>query len=111
VLAAGLVQLDRAVHDAVIGKAERRLPELGGPGRQVVDLARSVEQRVLGVDVEVGAGGARHGVIEDRRRFGSTHAARRHRSRTLRCFVSGDRARGRGASERCGRRAISPSRA
>ena len=60
VLGARLVELDGAVHDAVVGQAERRLGELGGACGQRVDLARTVEQRVLGVDVEVGAGGVAH---------------------------------------------------
>src|ERR1700759_3354733 len=56
-LAAGGEQLDRAVHDAVVGEAQGGLPELRGAGRERVDLARPVEQRVLGVDVEMGADG------------------------------------------------------
>ena len=58
VLAAGREQLDGAVHHPVVGESEGRLTERRGPRREVVDLARPVEQRVLGVDVEVGAGGA-----------------------------------------------------
>ena len=57
VLATRREQLDRAVHHAVIGQAQRRLLELGGACRERVDLARPVEQRVLGMDVEMGAGG------------------------------------------------------
>ena len=56
VLGAGLVKLDGAVHHAVIGQSERRLAELRGALRQRLDLARAVEQRVLGVDVQMGAG-------------------------------------------------------
>ena len=56
VLTARLEELDRAVHHTVVGEAERRLPELGGARGELLDLARPVEQRVLGVDVEVGAG-------------------------------------------------------
>jgi hypothetical protein len=55
VLLAGLVELDRAVHHAVVGEPERRLAELGGPLGELLDLARAVEQRVLGVDVEMRA--------------------------------------------------------
>ena len=55
VLCARLVELDGAVHHAVVGQAEGRLAELGGARGQGVDLARAVEQRVLGVHVEVGA--------------------------------------------------------
>ncbi len=57
VLVARLIELDGPVHDAVVGQPERRLLELGGALRQRVDLARTVEQRVLGVDVEMGAAG------------------------------------------------------
>ena len=60
VLGARLVELDRAVHDAVVGQAERRLAELRGARRQRVDLARAVEQRVLGVHVQMGAGWGAH---------------------------------------------------
>ena len=47
VLCARLVQLDRAVHDAVVGQADGRLAELRGARDERVDLARAVEQRVL----------------------------------------------------------------
>ena len=57
---AGLVELDGAVHHAVVGQAQCRLAELGGPLGQRLDLAGSIEQRVLGVDVEMGAGGSAH---------------------------------------------------
>src|SRR4029077_4249446 len=57
VLLARLVQLDGAVHHAVVGQAESRLAELRGARRERVDLARAIEQRVLGVHVEMGAGG------------------------------------------------------
>ena len=60
-LARGLVELDRAVHHAVVGEPERGLPERGGALDEAVDLRGAVEQRVLGVDVEVGAGGGGHG--------------------------------------------------
>src|SRR5947209_7683991 len=58
VLLAGGEQLDRAVHHAVIGERQRRLFEGGGARGELVDLARPVEQRVLGMDVEVDAGRA-----------------------------------------------------
>ena len=57
VLLAGLVEVDGAVHHAVVGEAQRRLPQLGGAGRHRVDLAGAVEQRVLAVGVEVDGGG------------------------------------------------------
>ena len=53
VLAAGLVEVDGAVHHAVVGEAERGLSELRGAGRHRVDLAGAVEQRVLAVGVEM----------------------------------------------------------
>ena len=61
VLAAGLVELDRAVQDAVVGEPERRHPELGCPRRERLDLAGAVEQRILGMDVEVNGLGRTHG--------------------------------------------------
>jgi hypothetical protein len=73
VLLAGLVELERPVHDAVVGQAQCGLPELGRPRRECVDPARAVQQRVLGVDVQVD-GGRRHGpTILDR---GADGAAR-----------------------------------
>ena len=42
-------------------RPERRLAELGRAGGELVDLAGAVEQRVLRVDVEMGAGGRAHG--------------------------------------------------
>ena len=56
VLPASLVHLDRAVHHAVVGQPQRGLAELGGALGERLDLARAVEQRVLGVHVEMGAG-------------------------------------------------------
>ena len=61
VLAGGLEVLDRAVHHAVVGQPERGLAEVRRALGEGVDLARAVEQRVLGVDVQMGAGGWRHG--------------------------------------------------
>ena len=61
VLLGGLHELDRAVHHAVVGQAEGGLVERRGARGERVDLARAVEQRVLGVDVEVGAAGGTHG--------------------------------------------------
>ncbi len=70
VLAAGGEKLHGAVHHAVIGQRQRRLSERRGPLGQLLDLARPVEQRVLGVDVEVGAGRTHRRVFEDRCRCG-----------------------------------------
>ena len=70
VLLGGLVELDRAVHHAVVGEPERGLVERGGTGRERVDLAGTVEQRVLGVDVEVGAGGRHQRLMQSRQGIG-----------------------------------------
>ena len=51
VLPGGLVELDRPVHHPVVGEPERRLAEARRTLGELVDLARAVEQRVLGVDV------------------------------------------------------------
>ena len=56
VLLAGLVELDRAVHHAVVGEAERGLAERRRARGEAVDVRRAVEQRVLGVDVQMRAG-------------------------------------------------------
>jgi hypothetical protein len=61
VLVAGLVELDGAVHHAVVGQAEGGLAEGGGALGQRVDLAGAVEQRIFAVDVEMGSRRWRHG--------------------------------------------------
>jgi hypothetical protein len=61
-LARSLVELDRAVHHAVVGQRERRLAESGRTLDQACDLRRTVEQRVLGVNVKMCAGGLGHPV-------------------------------------------------
>ena len=55
-----LEELDGPCHRAVIGEADRRHIELGRPRNQVGDPARAVENRVLGVDVQVDERGLRH---------------------------------------------------
>ncbi len=60
VLGTRLVELHRAVHHAVIGETECRLLELSGALGERVDLAGAVEQGVLGVHVQMGAGGVGH---------------------------------------------------
>ena len=60
VLAAGLVELHRPVHDAMVGEAEGRHAELCAARDQPLDLAGAVEQGILGVDVEVDCGGIAH---------------------------------------------------
>ena len=54
VLAAGLVVLDRPVHDPVVGEPEGRLAVRGRALGERVDPAGAVEHRVLGVHVEMG---------------------------------------------------------
>jgi hypothetical protein len=48
-----LVELDGAGERAVVGERDRRHLELGGAGSKVRDPAGPVEDRVLGVDMEV----------------------------------------------------------
>ena len=57
VLLTGLVEIDGAVHHAVVGQPQRRLPQLRRPRRHRVDLAGAVEQRVLAVGMEMDGGG------------------------------------------------------
>jgi hypothetical protein len=52
-LPARAVHLHGAVHHAVVGEADRGHAQLRRPGRHLVDLARSVQQRILAVDVQV----------------------------------------------------------
>ena len=51
--ARGFVQLERAVHVAVVGDADRRLPVGGGRGHDLADPRCSVEHRVLGVEMQM----------------------------------------------------------
>ena len=59
---ARLVEVNRAVHDAVVGETDRGHLELGGAGDHRWDPAGAIEQRILGVIVEVDEGfrGVRH---------------------------------------------------
>src|SRR6185312_8248094 len=52
-LLAGLVELDRPVHHPVVGEPDGRLAEGRRPLHEGVDLRGAVEQRVLGVDVQM----------------------------------------------------------
>ena len=61
VLAARLVVLDGTVQHPVVGETERRLLERCCALRHLLDATGSVEQRVLGVDVEVRERRLRHG--------------------------------------------------
>jgi hypothetical protein len=49
-----LVELHRAEHVAVVGHRDRRHAEGLHAGDEVGDLIRAVQQRILGVEVEVG---------------------------------------------------------
>ena len=50
---AGLVKGHRAVHHAVVGHGQRRLPQLFGAFGQLLDAAGAVEQRILGMHMEM----------------------------------------------------------
>ena len=50
---AGLVKGHRAVHHAVVGHGQRRLPQLFGAPGQLLDAAGAVEQRILGMHMEM----------------------------------------------------------
>src|SRR5204863_6420857 len=64
-LLAGLaVELDRPRERAVVGERDRRHLELGRPRGERWYPARAVEDRVLGVDVEVDERGFEHGEVE-----------------------------------------------
>ena len=52
-VARGAVQVEDAVHVAVVGDPDRRLPVLGRRGHDVTDARRTIEHRVLGVHVEM----------------------------------------------------------
>ena len=80
-----LPELHGACHRAVIGQADRRHLELGGPRDEVRDPARTVENRVLGVNVEVDeiSLGHRGGVSVRRGPDGSLRARLRLISRTI----------------------------
>ena len=72
-VAGRLPELDGARHRAVVGEADRRHLELGGPRDEVGNPARPVEDRVLGVDVEVDEFGLGHrGGVSVRRASAST---------------------------------------
>ena len=49
-----LVELDDAVHHAVVGDGQAVHAQLFGPCHQLRDAAHAVEQAVFGVDMEVG---------------------------------------------------------
>ena len=61
VLVARLVEVDGAVHHAMVGEPEGGLAELRRPRRHRVDLAGAIEQRVLAVGVEMDCGRGAHG--------------------------------------------------
>ena len=84
VLLGGLVELDGAVHDAVVGQADGRLIEGRGALGELADVAGAVEQRVLGVDVQVRDGRGAHRGGNHRRRGGRHPCVARRRARNLR---------------------------
>ena len=49
----GAVKRDRAVHHAMVGDGERRLPQLLGAVRQLLDAAGAVKQRVFRMHVQM----------------------------------------------------------
>ena len=53
VLFCGLIELDGAVHDAVIGHRDRRKLVFDGLGHELVEPAARIEQGILGVQVQV----------------------------------------------------------
>ncbi len=53
VLGAGLGEAHRAVEAVVVGESQGRLPQLGRPGDQLLDPAAAVEEREVGVHVQV----------------------------------------------------------
>jgi hypothetical protein len=60
---ARLVVLHRPVHHPVIGEAEGRHVELRGPGSERLDLASSIEQRVLAMDMQMDRSGAHPSIM------------------------------------------------
>ena len=67
VLAGLLDELNGARERPVVGQPDRRHLELGGPGGELGDPARPVEDRVLGVDVEMNEGRLSHRPGQSRR--------------------------------------------
>ena len=77
------LELDRARERAVVGERDGRHSELGGPRSECRDAARTVEDRVLGVDVEMDEVGLGHWGLHSTRALGGLDfSARRCRSRT-----------------------------
>jgi hypothetical protein len=82
------VELDRPVHHPVIGEPQSGLIELGGAGGERVDLARSVEQRVLGVDVKMSASGGHRAAVS---RLGAEPDGAAHRASRAARFTRSER--------------------
>ena len=53
VFLAGAEELDRAVHDAVVGQGQGRLAQAFGFLDQVLDAPQPIKQRVFGMDVQM----------------------------------------------------------
>jgi hypothetical protein len=68
--------LHGAVHHAVVGEPEGRLVEGGGPLGESVDAAGAVENRVLGMDVEMGEAHRRPENTSGTRRIDEASAGR-----------------------------------
>src|SRR5205823_449670 len=85
------VELHRPRERPVIGEGDRRHLELGRPRRERRDAARTVEDRVLGVDVQMDEASFSHGSTNIAPASASTYA--RGRSAHLTCERGRDRAR------------------
>jgi hypothetical protein len=55
-----VIKIDRAEEIAVIGHRHRRHFLLGDDLHQLFDIARAVEQRIIGMAMEVNKGAIRH---------------------------------------------------
>jgi hypothetical protein len=56
VLLGRIVKLDGAEHDAVVGQGDPRRPLIGGLAAKRINAARTIEQRVLAVYVQMNEG-------------------------------------------------------
>ena len=56
VVPTGSVEVDGAVHDAVVGQRQGRLPQFGGASHQPIQAAQAVEEGKLGVGMKVNEG-------------------------------------------------------
>ncbi len=56
VLVAGSVEVDRAMHDAVVGQRQGRLSQFGGACHQPIEAVQAVQEGIFGVGVKVNEG-------------------------------------------------------